>query len=270
MYQQLPIQVPDIGILRQDIDQLVVAGKQDYASNLADESRLVKLKALLELQTVLNTQHLPPHQLQAVRRQVNDLQAMQRQLHISPAPAPFAPHHLPHHYAIANSVLSTPLQPAQPQLPQPTTTDLAALLASVNRAKPRNPSLPLSSTASAVPSNLPHLPEPSQDTENPLLASLRAAGLLAGTVTPPINTNGNTSQQAGLSATNSQVSLSTLLQSVSATQKKAPLAAATTISRASAAALPPSLASLQALLKGNSAAPTKTETVPLTSASLKT
>ena len=156
-----------------------------------------RLKALVDLQSVLRNQQLPPEALQAVRNQVRDLQMSQRPQMQAPTPLPVQnsvqnpmqsafPGHPPIPYSTPVQAQYAPPPPqivhAQPtpepanQQP-PSTATLASLLASVHRNTQSQPSgLPQPSTS--IPTPQPSAPVQSGPAENPLLAQLRAAGLL--------------------------------------------------------------------------------------------
>ncbi|KAF3002911.1 hypothetical protein E8E13_002461 [Curvularia kusanoi] len=80
-----PMSSVDLADLKSEIAQLVNTTQISFASNPADRDVQTKLNALLSLKQILDTQTLPPQQLEAVRKQV-------RALAPTPAPMPmFAP-----------------------------------------------------------------------------------------------------------------------------------------------------------------------------------
>jgi len=186
--------LPDIGSLHRDIGALILTTKDQFAQNPYDEDVQTRLKALLDLQTVLKTQHVPPDMLKAARDQVTRLKIVPTPL---PAPLSQAPVNISQAAAVA---LSPPVQvsyPSQPSLPAlPSAISLADLLASVARSR-QGQSVP-PPPPSSPPATLP--PPQSQPTsislnqaptssgvENPLIASLRAAGILPPSGNTPIN-----------------------------------------------------------------------------------
>lgn len=180
--QQPPVQAygaPDASLetLKSDIARLISVSKNDFGQNMLDKSLQTRLKALLDLQTILQTQRLPPDQLAAVRAQVDQL-----------------------------SITSTPQpQPAPTPVQQPTQgptlsslfgqNGLAALLAR-SSATPQiqtppsryNPPAAIRSPQPAytqpyVPPAAAAAPAAPPAASN-LLEQLRAAGLLPATPTP--------------------------------------------------------------------------------------
>ena len=140
-----------------------------------------RLKALLDLQAILQRQQLPPDQLQLVRDQVSALGPPK-----SAATRPY-----PQANVSIPSISTPPTQPIPQATPQP---NLAALLnpntlASLIQATAnRQQSTPPPAVGSIVPQIQPSVtPQPAVTpaAENPLIASLRARGLL-----PPVSSTG--------------------------------------------------------------------------------
>jgi pre-mRNA cleavage complex 2 protein Pcf11 len=163
----------DLGALHRDIESLISSARADFATNPFDVAIQQRLKALLDLQGILQRQQLPPDQLKLVRNQVSAL---------APAPKPAAfPPVIP-----APLPLPLPPQAATPQ-PQPQ-PNLAALLNSntlaglLQATATRQQPTPPPALASSLASSLASTP---QAAESPLIASLRARGLLPATGTPP-------------------------------------------------------------------------------------
>jgi pre-mRNA cleavage complex 2 protein Pcf11 len=155
--------------------------KADFAQNPWDSSIQTRLKALLDLQTILQSQELPPDQIALIRDQVTQLsQASQSApknqtppVHIPPTPvaATSAP--------AQQTTLSSLLGPGA----------LAALLARQSATpQPTPPSQPTAPIRSPQPGHqIPYQPPPpaassSTSTQDPssLLERLRAAGILQG------------------------------------------------------------------------------------------
>lgn len=63
----------DLEGLKGDLATLITATKATFALNPADVAVQTKLKALLDLETVLRTQTLPPQQLETIRNQIHAL-----------------------------------------------------------------------------------------------------------------------------------------------------------------------------------------------------
>ncbi|MCJ1385468.1 hypothetical protein MMC17_008591 [Xylographa soralifera] len=183
--------LPNVFSLLQDIEILIITTKDQFARNPYDQPLQTRLKALLDLQTVLKTQQVPPQMLQAAREQITIIQNAPI---LSQPPTP----------QVAPAVAARPLVQAQhqsmPAAPSPvpapvlpSATSLADLLASVAKSKQApasvspNPTLPI----------LQHLPNGPQAqavatpaagaAENPLIASLRAAGILPPAGSTPVN-----------------------------------------------------------------------------------
>lgn len=80
-----PMSSIDLADLKAEVAQLVSTTQTSFAHNPADRDLQTKLQALLSLKQILDTQTLPPQQLDAVRKQV-------RSLAPTPTPMPtFAP-----------------------------------------------------------------------------------------------------------------------------------------------------------------------------------
>jgi pre-mRNA cleavage complex 2 protein Pcf11 len=191
-----PSQSPDVNSLHQDTDYLIEQTKADWARSPYDDSIRVRLKALVDLQSLLKSQQLPPEQLQAVRTQLSMLQVSTRpqsqasNQHIPqqyPDLSTYAASASSHAYqpppasnAPAFSIPSSQSMVSQPSFsaPQhpPSTDFLAGLLSVAGRNR-----TPQSQQSSAVPP--PASGQNSQAAshaaaENPLIAQLKAAGLL--------------------------------------------------------------------------------------------
>jgi pre-mRNA cleavage complex 2 protein Pcf11 len=183
--------------LNHDISNLIAGARTEFAAHPYDHGVQQRLKALLDLQSILQSQTLPPDQLDLIKDQVAQLSRATRPPK-SPVPAP------------SPAIIPPPQGPVPLAQPPPSLHSLvppdalAALLASVTPAQrptppPPPPALPVSQPpslfnllpAAAAPS-LTHAPL-SVPGESPLLASLRAAGMLPPlppavtvTATPPL------------------------------------------------------------------------------------
>ncbi|OKL59084.1 hypothetical protein UA08_05838 [Talaromyces atroroseus] len=161
----------DLSALHRDIESLIGSARADFANNPFDIAVQQRLKALLDLQSILQRQQLPPDQLKLVRDQVSAL-----------APASTFP-----------PAITATLPPQQAATPQPNLATLlnpntlAGLLqATANRQQPTPPPALASNLSQLQPSSTPQAAA-----ENPLIASLRARGLLppvSATGTPPAAT----------------------------------------------------------------------------------
>lgn len=175
----------DLDSLYRDIERLISSAQTDFANNPVDTSIRQRLKALLDLQSILQQQKLPQEQLKLIRDQVSKLSATApaRVATVIPAP-PSLPIPL-----IPTPTISTPPVPTltthtpQPNLqallnPSTLAELIKATANSQNRTPP--PPQPLPPQVSISTSNTPTTSTP-VGPENPLIASLRARGLL-----PPV------------------------------------------------------------------------------------
>ncbi|KAK2624350.1 hypothetical protein QTJ16_006300 [Diplocarpon rosae] len=175
-----------IAELNNDIEKLISSARAEWPQNPHDTSIQTKLKALLDLQTILQSQKLPPDQISLIKDQV-------AQLSRPPQPAPQIPSPVP---------LPTPVVAAQPPAQQPTLSSilgpggpgaLAALLARQSATSqthiPADPirSPPQTQAQPAYQPPPPVGPTPAPVEPMSLLERLRAAGMLSsGPVpTPP-------------------------------------------------------------------------------------
>ncbi|KNG48742.1 mrna cleavage factor complex component pcf11 [Stemphylium lycopersici] len=111
-----PMSSVDLADLKAEITQLISTTQNSFAHNPADAALRTKLSALLSLKQILDTQTLPPQQLEAVRQQI-------RALAPPPAPTPiFAP--------------STPVYPQQHTMPPGYPPQLTPVTASPGSAPP--------------------------------------------------------------------------------------------------------------------------------------
>lgn len=164
---------------------MVASARTDFANNPFNAVSQQRLKALLDLQSILQRQQLTRDQLKLVRGQLSALAASSA----APAaqnPVPNAPTPVPAAAPLAGppAPVSTPptqsvSQPLQ-QLLNPGT--LAELIrATAARQQPTPPP--------QIPSALPQMPQASNTmqpaAENPLIAALRSRGLLPPASAPP-------------------------------------------------------------------------------------
>jgi pre-mRNA cleavage complex 2 protein Pcf11 len=169
----------DLSTLNRDVEVLIAAARNEFANNPLDPSIQQRLKALLDLQGIMQRQQLTQEQLKLVRDQVSAL---------APKPIPASQPASSHTPITSTPAITTPpvvqsfSQPLQ-QLLNPGT--LAELIkATAARQQPTPPpqippalqQMPLTSSTPQIPTSAP---------ENPLIAALRAKGLLPATSTPP-------------------------------------------------------------------------------------
>ncbi|PUU78183.1 hypothetical protein B9Z19DRAFT_984112 [Tuber borchii] len=152
-----------------DISGLIEVSQKRFAEDPLNQEIQKRLKALLDLKTILQTQQLPPAQLALVREQVTRL--------ANPTPPP------------AMAIAPPPPPPPPPQAMQLpfSKQDLAALLATATQNQPLvapppvppPPPPPPSAPPALLPSALPNMFAPPGDAAS-LFASLQKAGLLPG------------------------------------------------------------------------------------------
>ncbi|RFU32663.1 hypothetical protein B7463_g3656, partial [Scytalidium lignicola] len=191
-------QEPSIDALNSDISNLITVSKADFSQNPWDSSIQTRLKALLDLQTILQSQTLPPEQIALIRDQVAQLSEAAKPTHRIQTP----PTHVP---------TPTPVAAPQPPAQQPTLASLlgpgafAALLARQSGASqvPTPPpaqaqavvSVPSPRIQPAQPQYVPPAAPPTNPVidASSLLERLRAAGMLSTvpqvTSTPPVTHN---------------------------------------------------------------------------------
>lgn len=167
--------------LLSDISNLITSSKADFVQNPADTNIQTRLKALLDLQTILLNQRLPPDQIALIRKQVTQLsEASRPPLRIQTPPAPVP---APASVAAPAPSLNSLLGPGA----------LAALLARQSQSTTPQPPPQPQPIAIKSPPQFPPVSTPSVTplpNTNALLDRLRAAGLLqsgtAPTSTPPL------------------------------------------------------------------------------------
>ncbi|KAI4173995.1 MAG: hypothetical protein LQ348_006436 [Seirophora lacunosa] len=184
-YVSQPPPVQDLASLHRDIENLISITKHEFAARHWDTQLQTKLKALLDLQSIMRSQQLPPDQIQAVRDQVSQLAQTSRPTHsLPPAPVPLpnpVPTPVPSSYPAPPPGTSQPSASIQSLI---SSNALADILASAARAKPTTPvppeplnapppQYPPANLAQSVPSQAP---TPSSNTTS-LLANLQALGI---------------------------------------------------------------------------------------------
>lgn len=171
----------DLGALHRDIEALISTARTDFANNPLDPSVQQRLKALLDLQAILQRQELPQDQLRLVRDQVSALAPSKA----TPQPTPTLPPSLP---PAPPPAVSTPPTHSVPQQIQPPNLQwlnpgtLAELIkATGNRQQPTPPPQPPNPFPQVQPTTTPQPSSAAPATsDNPssLIAALRARGLL--------------------------------------------------------------------------------------------
>ncbi|GAO18461.1 hypothetical protein UVI_02042250 [Ustilaginoidea virens] len=181
--------------LSNDIQNLIVAAKAEFTQNPHDASIQNRLRALLDLQGLVQRASLPPDQLELIKNKVTELAAVTRKAPSShtllapvpaymaplsqPAPPPAPP---PPHSA---SVTPNPVSATEPK-PQITLDSLlgpgamAALMArhaAASHSATSTPPIPDASVRSST-SLQTQAPKPASSTPKALLEQLRQAGML--------------------------------------------------------------------------------------------
>lgn len=192
-YQQPQQGSIDLAALHRDIEHLITSARADFARNPLDPSIQQRLKALLDLQSILQRQQLPEDQLRLIRDQVSQLSAT------APAPRPVSTMPAPSVPAPAPAPVMTnpppPVPTPQPAIPanlqalfNPNT--LAELIRATTNAQTRTPPPPIPqpiTQPNPAPISAPASTAPAATAaENPLIASLRARGLLPPTTGAPV------------------------------------------------------------------------------------
>lgn len=136
-----------------------------------------RLRALLDLQGILQRQELTQEQLKLVRDQVSALGPVSNPVMSNPAPIPTVP-------SISTPPMPNPAQPYQHLLNQGTLAEL--IKATATRQQPTPPPQPPTNIVPQIPQNSTPQPAVASAAENPLIASLRARGLLPPVSTPSV------------------------------------------------------------------------------------
>ena len=206
VYAPHPQPPSNLDSLHKDIQNLVSHAKSEFLTNVNNSVLRDKLKALVDLQSILTTHQLAPQELEAVRQKVAELSAL-------PVSAPYSQPAIttatPYLQAlnpaeIVNSQNHAPMSApptqatltAAPPTQQQSQTDLLTMNSSrladiLASAKAQQ----APSTPPSVPTPLPYnqpltVPVPASSSggePGSLLARLRAAGLLAPSGNTPVN-----------------------------------------------------------------------------------
>lgn len=208
--------------LNKDIQELVLATHLESAANPHDPSISARLKALMDLQSIVQARNLPPDQLVLVKKQVDELAMKMRVPQVGSSSTPLPPQHVSiagvAPQAPLSSATSTPVPVSASSTPTPgvapVTIDsilgkgaLATLLAQqAGRSAQSTPVHPVAAAPAPAPAPVQvpvpgiHAPPqgpPAKPAAGPvasdplaLLAQLRQAGLLgpsgpASTPVPP-------------------------------------------------------------------------------------
>jgi pre-mRNA cleavage complex 2 protein Pcf11 len=171
---------PNLDSLNRDLDALIASARTDFANSPFNPASQQRLKALLDLQGILQRQQLTQDQLNLVRDQISAL-GTSNPLQNAPANGPTASVPPPVSTPPTQSV-SQPLQ----QLLNPGTLAELIKATAVRQQPTPPPQLP-----NAL-SQMPQIPQSSSTPQpgpagpdNPLIAALRARGLLPPASAPP-------------------------------------------------------------------------------------
>ncbi|KOC09168.1 mRNA cleavage factor complex component Pcf11 [Aspergillus flavus AF70] len=171
----------DLSALNRDIEALIATARSDFANNPLVPSVQQRLKALLDLQGILQRQELTQEQLKLVRDQVSAL-SPKPPISVSSSLPPAIP-------AVSTPSMAMPpvqaiSQPLQQLLNPGTLAELIKTTAA--RQQPTPPPPPQApSILSQAPSSVTSQPTVTLTPENPLIAALRARGLLPPASAPP-------------------------------------------------------------------------------------
>lgn len=182
--------------LKQDIQNLIVATQAEFSQNPHDASIQTRLKALMDLQGVLQRSTLPPDQLELIKNKVAELASVTR----PPAAQPYAGQSLLPTRPSTDQYQRVTHSPAPPagQQAAPMSLDsllgqgaLAALMARTgSNSNNSTPNPPGSGAIRSPPPVAAQLPTPAAAPNDAaaLLNRLRQAGMLptASTPTPPV------------------------------------------------------------------------------------
>ncbi|KAL2179897.1 uncharacterized protein P884DRAFT_275492 [Thermothelomyces heterothallicus CBS 202.75] len=139
---------PGISIdkLKDDIQQLIIAERAEFAQNPLDTSKQTRLKALLDLQTIIQSQDMPQDQLMIIRDRVAELAVKIRPQPPATAGPAGSGVTAPNTAYPRVSYTSTPTPPAVSQQPTPVPSTaaaaVAAALARPSSAAPAPPAPP--------------------------------------------------------------------------------------------------------------------------------
>ncbi|KAF2640493.1 hypothetical protein P280DRAFT_320355 [Massarina eburnea CBS 473.64] len=178
-----PMSSNDLSDLKTEVGNLITNSQQAFAYNPADTALQTKLQALLQLKKVLDTQTLPPQQLEAVRAQIRAL--------APPAPMPsfISPVSYP------PPAIQSPHQAAAPTFPPPAGNpplNLAQLLANANAsARPPVPQANIPPPAPSTPNLadlIQRLSSPGQSSATPAAAPFFPPFSMPPAVSTPVQT----------------------------------------------------------------------------------
>lgn len=182
----------DLSALNRDIEALITTARSDFANNPLDPSVQQRLKALLDLQGILQRQELTQEQLKLVRDQVSAL-SPKPPISVSSTLPPAIP-------AVSTPSMTMPpvqaiSQPLQ-QLLNPGT--LAELIKTTAARQQPTPPPQAQSILPQAHSSVASQPTVTLSPENPLITALRARGLLPPASAPPTTSATSSSNLASV------------------------------------------------------------------------
>ncbi len=134
--------------MKDDLQHLIIAEKAEFAQDPLDTSKQTRLKALLDLQTIIQSQDMPQDQLMIIRDRVAELavnmrpqQQHQQQPPPRAGPAAGAGAGAPQTYPGA-PYTNTPTPPAVSQQPTPVPSTAAAAVIAAALARPPSAAAP--------------------------------------------------------------------------------------------------------------------------------
>ncbi|KAJ5169084.1 uncharacterized protein N7482_004678 [Penicillium canariense] len=172
----------ELEALNRDLEVCILTARNDFANAPFDPTSQQRLKALLDLQTIMRNQQLTPDQLKLVRDQVS---ALRPQASVAPNAAPIVPAAVPAPPApVSTPPTQSASQPLQQLLNSGTLAELIKATA-IRQVPTPPPHIP-----NAIPT-MPQMPPmpPASNTpqpENPLIAALRSRGILPPASAPPV------------------------------------------------------------------------------------
>ncbi|KAI2696613.1 hypothetical protein CBS147332_8965 [Penicillium roqueforti] len=184
----------DLSYLNRDVDALIASAKIDFANSPFNPVSQQRLKALVDLQAILQKQQLAPDQLKLVRDQVSALAATR-----PPSVGPNAATNGGPAVSVPPQIPTPPAQPVSQPLQQLLNHNTLAELIKATASRQQSTPPP------QMPAALPHMPQyhqsgpPPPAPENPLIAALRARGLLPSGPTPPSLTPSTSTPVSGRS-----------------------------------------------------------------------
>ncbi|CEJ54707.1 hypothetical protein PMG11_01003 [Penicillium brasilianum] len=176
----------ELDALNRDLEACILSARSDFAAAPFDPTSQQRLKALLDLQTIMRNQQLTPDQLRLVRDQLSAFRPAQTVQTPTPSAPPPA----------ATAAPVPPPAPVPTPPSQPASQPLQNLLNSRTLAELiKNTAIRQQPTPPPVISNImptiPQMPQMSSASntpqpENPLITALRSRGILPPASAPPV------------------------------------------------------------------------------------